>query len=116
MGNEFTVPSVSISGAPTIEFHVRGDTCRAECAGAKLYAETRSDGGADLRITDAKGEVLADLVVNPRSHRDLTENLVDIGSALLWSHWRFTQASPMSTEAGEHAGGVLTTDDRTDEP
>jgi hypothetical protein len=36
--------------------------------------------------------VLADLVVNERAGVDLTENLTAVGSALLWSHWRWTEA------------------------
>ena len=89
----FTVPSQSISGAPEIEFKFTGHVCRAELAGATIYIEGgRRDGGADLRLTDATGEVLADIVVNPRAHRDMTQNVMDIGSALLWSHWRHQQA------------------------
>ena len=101
--SKFEVESVSISDGPVIVFKFHGDTVRAECAGANLYAEARGDGGVDLRIRDATGEVIADLVVNRRAHRDLTENVIDIGSALLWSHWRWTQASstnpPMSGDA-----------------
>lgn len=92
--SDFNVTSVSVSGAPDIEFRFTGDVCRAEIAGATLYCEGgRADGGIDMRLTDATGEVLADLVVNERSHRTATENLVDIGSALLWSHWRHQEAS-----------------------
>lgn len=102
MSKSFKVTSVSISGAPDIEFHFNGDTCRAELAGASLYVEGgRKDGGADMRLTDATGEVLADLVVNERVHRNMTENVVDIGSALLWSHWRHQQASNETPEYGE---------------
>lgn len=92
MTNKFTVESESIGGAPRIELKFDGDVCRAEFAGATLYAEVRDDGGTDLRITDAEGEILADLILRPRSHRDSTENLMDIGSALLWSHWRWLEA------------------------
>lgn len=91
--SEFSTIAVSISDAPSIEFHFKGDTCRAELAGAKLYAEGgRSDGDIDMRLKDASGEVLADLVVRKRAHRNATENLMDVGSALLWSHWRHQQA------------------------
>lgn len=98
------IPSVSIAGAPTIEFRFAGDICTADLAGAHLYAEARSDGAADMRVTDATGFVLANLVVNERTERNLTENIIDIGSALLWSHWRHTQASPasMSSDAEKH--------------
>lgn len=90
---QFTVTSVSVSGAPDLRFEFNGDTCRCEMEGAKLYVEGgRKDGGANMRLTDATGEILADLVVNERSHRTMTENVVDIGSALLWSHWRHQQA------------------------
>lgn len=88
----FSVTSVSVSGAPDIQFKFAGDTCRAELAGASLYCEMRGDGGIDMRLTDATGEILADLIVNERSHRNATENLVDVGSALMWSHWRHEEA------------------------
>lgn len=92
----FTHKTVSIAGAPDITFEIRGETCRAELGGAKLYAEACAD-GADLRLTDARGEVLADLLVRPRAHRNLTENVTDIGAALLWSHWRYLQADVMGS-------------------
>lgn len=96
-----TIPSVSTSGAPTIAFEFAGETCTAELAGAQLRAEVRSDGRCDLRLTDAAGEVLADLVVNDRSHRNMTENVMDIGSALLWSHWRYVGSVKASVCAAE---------------
>ena len=83
---------ISTSGAPTITFDVRSDTIYAELAGARLYAEARGGESADLRLVDASHEVLADLVVNRRAHRNLTENVMDVGSALLWSHWRYVQS------------------------
>ena len=89
---EFDATSVSTSGAPDIVYHFAGHTCRAELAGARLYCEMREDGGIDMRLTDAGGEILADIVIKERSHRNATENLTDVGSALLWSHWRFLQA------------------------
>lgn len=92
-GRAFMVTSVSVSGAPDIQFHFAGDTCRANLAGAELYCEMRGDGDIDMRLTDASGEVLADIINRQRSHRDATENLVDVGSALLWSHWRHQEAS-----------------------
>lgn len=90
--SEFTQQSVSPSGAPTIEFHFRGDTVRAELAGARLYGEASSDDGAQLTLHAADNELLADIVINRRAHRTLTENVTDIGSALLWSHWRYVTA------------------------
>lgn len=89
--SEFTHVSVSTSGAPNITFRFAGDTCRAELAGATLYVERRRDEDFDMRITAAGGEVLADIVVNKRPHRNDTENVTDVGSALLWSHWRYQQ-------------------------
>lgn len=91
--SKFDQESISIAGAAPITFNFNGDTCRAELAGAELYVEARADGGADMRLKDASGEVLADIVVNPRTHRNLTENVTDIGSALLWSHWQYVEAS-----------------------
>lgn len=100
--SEFTTKSISISGAPEITFEFRGDTCRAELAGAKLCAEVRAPvytdrnlgPAADLRLIDLDGEILTDIIVNGRAHRNLTENITDVGSALLWSHWRHVQSSP----------------------
>jgi len=90
--SDFESTCVSTSGAPDIVFKFAGDTCRAELAGAKLYVERRRDEDFDMRITYASGEVLADIVVNKRSHRNDTENVTDVGSALLWSHWRYVVA------------------------
>lgn len=73
---------------PDIEFMFAGETCTAELAGARLYAEMRFDGTIDMRITDRHGEVLVEIIVCKRMHRNATENLTDVGSALLWSHWR----------------------------
>lgn len=86
------IENASISGAPTIEFRFAGDTVTADLAGAHLYAEARGDDRCDLRVTDATGFVLANLVINERPERTMTENVMDIGSALLWSHWRWTEA------------------------
>jgi len=95
------IESISIDGAPTIEFRFAGDTVTADLAGAHLYAEVRGDGGCDMRITDADNFVLANIVLNERAERTLTENVMDIGSALLWSHWRFTQAKPSMSPPAE---------------
>ena len=92
--SNFETIIISTSGAPDIAFRFAGDTCRAELAGATLYAEGgRKDGGIDMRLTDATGLVLANIVVGPRRERNDTDNLTDIGSALLWSHWRWAQAT-----------------------
>lgn len=90
--SSFNVPSVSIGGGPGIVFRFAGAVCVAELAGARLYSEMREDGGIDMRLTDSAGEVLADIIVKERAHRNATENLIDVGSALLWSHWRYTEA------------------------
>lgn len=102
----FDVTSESEAGLPSIDFHFCGDTCRAELCGATLHVEGgRRDGGADLRLTDAGGEVLADIVVNPRAHRDMTQNVIDVGSALLWSHWRYLEAQKLKADAIGAANG-----------
>ena len=92
--------NVSIDGAPTITFDFLGstsdelgDVAEAELAGAVLRVEVNRDGTADMRITAMDGFVLANITVKPRKGRALTENVMDIGSALLWSHWRHQQAS-----------------------
>jgi hypothetical protein len=56
--NDFAIPSISIAGAPTIEWKFTGDVARAEIRCATAYAEMRGDGCADLRITDATSEAL----------------------------------------------------------
>jgi len=95
----FETTTVSTSGAPDILFKFEGDTCHAELAGATLYAEGgRTDRAIDLRVTDSTGFILADLVVRARPERDDTENLTDIGSALLWSHWRWSEAKAAANQ------------------
>lgn len=91
--------SVSISGAPTIEFDFLDATdtdfgCRrvAELAGAMLLAEVNPDGTIDMTVDAADGFRLAHLVLKARPGRNATQNVTDIGSALLWSHWRHQQA------------------------
>lgn len=107
--SEFKTETISIAGLPTITFEVRGATMRAELAGAKLYAEIRDPvytdrnlgPAADLRLTDATGFVLADLIVNGRPERNLTENVTDIGSALLWSHWRYQESQRQALDSAQ---------------
>jgi hypothetical protein len=89
----FKVQSVSTSGAPTIEFTIVGDTLRAELAGARASAEVDRDGKARLVVREVFGDCLADLTVHPRPGRNLTENVTDIASALLWSHWRWQRTA-----------------------
>src|SRR5687767_7448517 len=93
--SDFNIDSISDSGAPNITFEFRGDTCKASLVGARLYVEVCGDAeepSARMSLHDSSGELLADLIVLPRFHRNLTENVLDIGSALLWSHWRFVTA------------------------
>lgn len=101
MANEFTVTRESPTGdVPAITYQVRGDTIRAEMAnGAKLYAEGgRRDGGADVRITAGDGATIAEIVVYDRPGINLTESVADVGSALLWSHWRLVEADKRSCD------------------
>lgn len=88
----FSVPNISIAGEPTINFDFAGSACAAELGGAKLAGVACSDDDAQIVITDVEGELLAKLTIHKREHRTLTENVMDIGSALLWSHWRWLQA------------------------
>ncbi len=87
--SHFSFPVESVAGAPRFTLHFCEDTVRAELAGAALYGEMQADGLVRVRMTAADGEVLADLTLHPRAP---TENVVDIASALLWSHWRWVQA------------------------
>jgi hypothetical protein len=97
--SNFEVPVTSSTDAPGFTLHFRGHTVHAELAGAKLYGEAEGDDRTRLRLTDASGEVLADITVHPRAHRNATENVIDVGSALLWSHWRWTQAQAAQPQA-----------------
>lgn len=92
--DKFEVIAESINGAPPITFHFFDDaTARAELADAVLVAEATTSGrSTELTITCEDGAVLAKLLVHPRKERTQVQNLVDIGSALLWSHWRWMQA------------------------
>lgn len=89
--SEFTQISVSPTGAPSIEFRFHGDTVSAGLCGAVLYVEAERDDGARMTLKAADGELLADVTVHARAHRTLTENVMDVGSALLWSHWRWLE-------------------------
>lgn len=89
----FTVPQESIAGAPTIEFKFDGSMATAELAGAKLFAERRDDDTANLKIVDAEGDLIADIMVRkmPRDE-NITVSVMNIGTALLWSHARWVEA------------------------
>lgn len=91
--NQFSVPNISIAGAPTIEWKFEGDVGTAECHGATLRAESIDDTKADLTLRDETGEVLAEVVVR-RMPRDesITVSVMNIGSALMWSHIRWLDA------------------------
>ena len=92
MRKQFEATAESIAeGAPDIRFAFSGDLLRAELKGAVLEG-VRMEGGSRLRLMDAEGELLADITLHERPHRTNTENVIDIGSALMWSHWRWLQA------------------------
>jgi hypothetical protein len=95
----FKVVMTSTSGSPDITFTFNGDTFSGELDGAKVYGEAERDGAARIRHTDATGEILADVTAHPRGHRDATENATDIACALMWSHWRWTQAQRQGASA-----------------
>ncbi len=86
-----TVVALGSAGAPDITYNIVGDTASAELDGAKLYAELTGRDETRVRITSADGVVLADVTLHPVSSRSVTENLRDVGAALLWSHWRWVQ-------------------------
>ena len=96
--SNFEVTSESTSGAPTITFQFIGDTFRAELAGALLRGEYEGDDRLRMCLVDREGEILADVTAHPRGHRSTTENAIDVGSALLWSHWRWVESQPKSDE------------------
>ena len=84
---------IACSAGPTIEFGFAGDVCTAELAGAKLRAERLDDEHADLRLHDATGKVLASVVVSKLwDDESITVSVMNIGSALLWSHARWLEA------------------------
>lgn len=90
----FNVPSVSIArDGETIEFQFGGGMARAEHVGAHLAADMVGDDRANVMVTDATGDVIADVMVR-RMLRDetITQNIINIRSALLWSHERWVKA------------------------
>lgn len=95
----FTSQTISTADAPPIEFQFDRDVGTAEYAGAKLRAEAVGPDRADVTIKDATGEVLADLVVRkmPRDE-SITVSVMNVGSALLWSHYRWQQSQPKSDD------------------
>ena len=81
----FSVVSESTAGGPAITFAFVGDTFTADLAGARLRGEVTSGGAARLSLVDTDGVLLADVTVHPRAGVTLTDNVVAIGSGLLWS-------------------------------
>lgn len=91
--SEFTIPNVSIAGAPTIDWTFTGAVGRAEYRGAKLYAEALDSGQARLRLTAATGDVLADVVVfHLPADESITVSVMNVGTPLMWSHVRWLEA------------------------
>ncbi len=99
MMNKFTVPQESIAGLPTITFEFEGPLGRAELAGAEMRADVGGDPDrANLMITDAQGELLVDLMVRRVStDENITVSVARVGSALLWSHARYVEATKVVT-------------------
>lgn len=103
--SEFKIPNISIAGLPTIEFTFDGSLARAELAGAKLIADCGGDTDrANLMITDVAGELLADVMVRKMpADESITVSVMNVGSALLWSHARWVasqlSATPPATTA-----------------
>lgn len=103
--SDFTEENVSIAGMPTIVFRFDGEVCSAGLAGARLHAECEGPGRARLTINDTDGAALADVTVH-KIHADesITVSVMNIGSALLWSHARWCEAKALAA-----ADGVPTT-------
>lgn len=92
---------------PAIDWGFTGDVAHAECAGAKAYAEMRMDGFADLRITDAAGVVLADITVRELStDESITVSVMNVDTALLWSHARWVKAQATQPPPDGHTHTV----------
>lgn len=95
----FKIPNISAAGGPTVDWNFTDDVAHAECAGAKAYAEMRGDGCADLRVSTATGEVIADVIVRKMPADDsITVSVMNVGTALLWSHARWLEARPATAE------------------
>lgn len=97
--SKFTVPQESLAGLPKITFEFDGSLCHAAMAVATLTADVSPFDGdrANLSIVDERGEVLADVVVRKvETDKDITESVLRIGSALLWSHARYVDAKNLA--------------------
>jgi len=91
--SEFTVPNVSIAGLPRIDWAFSGALGDAGLSGAVASALVIDDKSASLLVTDGSGKVLADLVVRKlETDESITVSVMNVGSALLWSHHRWLEA------------------------
>lgn len=99
----FKIPNISIAGGPTVDWNFTDDVAHAECGGAKAYAEMRSDGCADLTVRASTGELIADVIVRKMpADESITVSVMNVGTALLWSHARWVEAQTKQP-AAEHA-------------
>lgn len=99
----------SIAGAPDILFVFNdgeSGVARAELAGARMLAEHVVGSGAELTITDSGGALSIDIIVRPApsDKGSVTDAVMRVGSALLWSHWRWVQAGGDEAVARMKAG------------
>lgn len=101
--SDFKIESISIAGAPTIDFTFSGSLCAAECCGATLAAVLRDETcAADVVVTDATGQQLADITVRKLpAGENISVSLMNVGSALLWSHARWVAAQTSTSVAAE---------------
>lgn len=100
MTNKFTVPQESIAGLPTITFEFDDSVGCATLAGAtlKAVASPGDENRAVLTIVDAQGELLVDLTVRRvPTDENITVSVARVGSALLWSHARYVEATKTAT-------------------
>jgi len=108
--NTFTIPQESIAGAPTIQFRFDGGLATAELAGAKLIASGAGEDRANLQITDAAGDLIADVIVRKMpAEESITISVMNIGTALLWSHARWAQAVSKAPDAELTAANTAAT-------
>lgn len=102
----FTTTTISLAGAPPVEWRFHGAVGEAECAGAHAIAVAIDDAQADLKIRDAIGLVIADVRVRKMpADESITVSAMGVGSALLWSHARWAEA-----EARERARPITAAD------
>lgn len=110
----FKIPNISIAGGPTVDWNFTTDVAHAECGGAKAYAEMRHDGCADLTVRTATGQLIADVVVRKMpADESITVSVMNVGTALLWSHARWFGAAV--TQGEREASGIALTE-RTPDP